>query len=97
MQHFLHGRTPPTHQVCLRVTGRSFVVGLMVSGNVTRAAQAERAVAAIRFFLYIRFFLNAPLDLLLVVLTLSGSLALHFTVVGPFESLFVFQPATLHF
>jgi len=44
-------------------------------------AQAERAVAAIRFFLYIRFFLNAPLDLLLVVLTLSRSLALHFTVV----------------
>ena len=38
-------------------------------------------MAAIRFFLYIRFFLNAPLDLLLVVLTLSRSLAPHFTVV----------------
>ena len=56
----------------------------------SRVAQAERAVAAIRFFLYIRFFLNAPLDLLLVVLTLSGSLALHFTVVGPSESLLCF-------
>ena len=52
----------------------------MVSGNGvkfgthSRAAQAERAVpvAAIRFFLYIRFFLNAPLDLLLDVLTFRG-------------------------
>ena len=62
----------------------------MVSGNVTRAAQAERAVAAVRFFLYIRFFLNAPLDLLLDPLTLSGSLVLHFTVVGTSESLLCF-------
>jgi len=48
----------------------------------SHAAQAERAVGVIRFFLYIRFFLNAPLDLLLDVLTLSRSLALHFTVVA---------------
>ena len=53
----------------------------------SRVAQAERAVAAVRFFLYIRFFLNAPLDLLLDPLTLSGSLVLHFTVVGTSESL----------
>ena len=49
--------------------------------SYSRATQAERAVAAIRYFLYIHFFLNAPLDLLLDVLTLSRSLAPHFTVV----------------
>ena len=63
----------------------------------SRVTQAERTVGAIRFFLYIRFFLNAPLDLLLDPLTLSGSLVLHFTVVGTSESLLCFQPATLHF
>ena len=52
----------------------------MVSGNVTRAAQAERTVATICFFHYVRFFLNALLDLLLDPLTLSGSLVLHFTL-----------------
>ena len=51
--------------------------------SYSRAAQAGRTVGALRFFLYIRFFLNAPLDLLLDPLTLSGSLVLHFTVVGP--------------
>jgi hypothetical protein len=34
----------------------------------SRAAQAERTMVAIRFFLDFRFFLNAPLDLLLDVL-----------------------------
>jgi len=42
------------------------------NGSHSRATQAERAVGAIRFFFYIRFFLNAPLDLLLDVLTFSG-------------------------
>ena len=57
----------------------------------SRVTQAERTVGALRFFLYIRFFLNAPLDLLLDPLTLSGSLVLHFTVVGPSESLLCFN------
>ena len=57
------------------------VIDVSGNGSHSRVTQAERAVGAIRFFLYIRFFLNAPLDLLLVVLTLSRSLAPHFTVV----------------
>jgi hypothetical protein len=55
-------------------------------------------VAAIRFFLYIRFFLNAPLDLLLDVLIVSRSLALHFTVVVPSLDYFtVFHRPSFHF
>jgi hypothetical protein len=101
MQHFLHGRTPPTHQVFhvtfVRVVGDVIDGMEWCHGPHSRAAQAERTVGALRFFLYIRFFLNAPLDLLLDPLTLSGSLVLHFTVVGTSESLLCFQPATLHF
>ena len=68
------------------------------NGPHSRATQAERAVGAIRFFLYIRFFLNAPLDLLLDVLTLSRSLALHFTVVGGLPlNHFCASPPPLHF
>ena len=68
------------------------------NGSHSRAAQAERTVGAIRFFLYIRFFLNAPLDLLLDVLTLSRSLALHFTVVGGLPlNHFCVSPAPLTF
>ena len=63
----------------------------------SRVTQAERTVGAIRFFLYIRFFLNAPLDLLLVVLTFRGPSLFTLLWWVPLKSLFVFQPATLHF
>ena len=93
----LSSRAHSAHPPGISRDSRSLLVMCQGMDLHSRVTQAERTVGALRFFLYIRFFLNAPLDLLLDPLTLSGSLVLHFTVVGTSESLLCFQPATLHF
>ena len=90
-------RAHSAHPPGISRDSRSLLVMCQEMDSHSRVTQAERTVGALRFFLYIRFFLNAPLDLLLDPLTLSRSLVLHFTVVGHSESLLCFNrpPFTL--
>ena len=88
-------RAHSAHPPGISRDSRSLLVMCQEMDSHSRVTQAERTVGALRFFLYIRFFLNAPLDLLLDPLTLSGSLVLHFTVVGTPESLLCFGHPSL--